>query len=251
MGTSRRASAMRRGTPHGTDLGFQEGRPAGATPALPLGRTGVPPLKRLVLLLAVGVLPAGCSGPDTDDDPALASALLRAPSVASHAGLVGADSVTTRARRILAGLQGDMPFHISADGGRALVYAQNGLDLAIQDLATGELRPITESPEPAPPDYVWGECYGGRFSPDGERVVFWYSRLSTTHVSHPEIRMVSTKGEAGLGEILIPLMPGGWGQPLRWSPDGTWILTWREAEDGRQQLMLVPAAGGEPRLLRG
>jgi len=208
-------------------------------------------LKRLVLLLALGVLPAGCSGPDTDDDPALAAALLRASSVASQAGLVGADSVTTRTRRIGAGSRGEMPFHISADGRRALVYAQNGLDLAIQDLATGELRPITAVPEPVAPEYLSGVCSGGRFSPNGEQVAFLYSGFSMTQSFHPELRVVRTEDKAGLGEVLVPMMaPGRWSETLRWSPDGTWILMWWEAEDGRQQLMLVPAAGGEPRLLR-
>jgi len=242
---------LREESSHGTDLAFRGDGPAGDPPGLPLGRTGDPALKRLILLLVVCVPLVGCSGPDPDDDPALAAALLPVPYAAVQAGLVGADSVTTRTRRILAGARGDMPFDISADGRRALVYAQNGLDLAIQDLATGELRPITASPEPVAPDYSWGVCYGGRFSPDGEHVAFLYSGFSITQSFHPELRVVSTEGEAGLGEVLVPMTPPGrWSETLRWSPDGTWILTWREAEDGRQQLMLVPVAGGEPRLLR-
>ncbi len=196
------------------------------------------------------VVPGGCSGPDPHDDPALAAAFLPAPAVAIYGGLVGADSVTTRTRRILAGAEWEMPFDISADGRRTLVSAPGTNDLAIQDLATGELRPITASPEPVAPEYVWGYCYSGRFSPDEGQVAFLYSRFSAGQSFYPELRVVSTEGEAGLGEVLIPMMPPGrWSETLRWSPDGQWILMWREADDGRQQLVLVPAAGGEPRVL--
>jgi len=251
MRKSRQASALRQGTPHGTDPAFRENGPAGAPPGLPLGRTGDPALKRLILLLAVGVVPVGCAGPDPDDDPALAAALLPVSYAAVQAGLLGAHSVTTRTRRIHAGAQWEMPFHISADGRRVLRYHPGTLDLAIQDLATGEFRPITAIPEPVAPDYLGGGCYGGRFSPDEEWVAFWYARVGPTHSSYPELRVVSTEGEAGLGEVLVPMTPPGrWSGTLRWSPDGKWILTWREAEDGRQQLMLVPVSGGEPRLLR-
>lgn len=232
----------------GTDLAIQKNGAAGSTPV----RTGDPALKRLVLLLAVCVVPGGCSGPDPHDDPALAAAFLPAPAVAAFAGLVGADSVTTRTRRISAGPEWELPSHISADGRRALVIdpEPHGNDLAIRNLATGELRPITAIPEPVAPEYLWGVCYGARFSPDEERVAFWYERVSASRPYYPELRVVRTDGEPGLGEVLIPMMPGGWGQPLRWSPDGRWILTWHQAEDGTQQLVLVPTAGGAPRVLK-
>jgi len=205
----------------------------------------------LILLLVVCALPAGCSGPYPDDDPALAAALLPVSHAAVQAGLVGADSVTTRTRRIRAGARWEMPLHFSADGRRALHRDWSGHDLVIRDLATGELRPITAMAETVGPEYASGSFYGGRFSPDEEWVAFWYARLSSGPVSYPELRVVSTEGEAGLGEVLVPMTPPGrWSETLRWSPDGTWLLTWREAEDGRQQLMLVPVAGGEPRLLK-
>jgi Tol biopolymer transport system component len=207
-------------------------------------------LKRLVLLLAVCVVPGGCSGPDPHDDPTLAAAFLPAPAVAAFAGLVGTDSVTTRTRRISAGPEGELPSHISADGRRVLVYDPGTSDLAVRDLATGELRSVTAIPEPAAPEYLIGVCSGGRFSPDEERVAFWYSRYSAGRsYYHPELRVVRTDGEPGLGEVL-PMMPGGGLGALRWSPDGRWILTWHQAEDGRQQLVLVPAAGGAPRVLK-
>jgi Tol biopolymer transport system component len=208
-------------------------------------------LKRLVLLLAVCVVPGGCSSPDPHDDPTLAAAFLSVPSAAAYAGLVGTDSVTTRTWRISAGAEWELPFDISADGRRALVIdpEPHGNDLAIQDLATGELRTVMAIADLATPEYPWGVWYGARFSPDGERVAFWYSHYSASRVNYPELRVVRTDGEPALDEVLGPMMPGGWGQPLRWSPDGTWILTWREEEDGRQQLVLVPAAGGEPRVL--
>ena len=166
-------------------------------------------------MLALGVLPAGCSRPDTDEDPALVAGPLPAPSVAAYGGLVGADSVPTRTRRVLAGSEGGLPSHISADGRRALIYAPGTNDLAIQDLATGEFRTIAAIPEPVASEDEWGQWYGAHFSPDGEWVAFWYQRHGQFHSFYPELRVVGTVGEAGVGEVLVPVAPGAWWSSLR------------------------------------
>lgn len=74
------------------------------------------------------------------------------------------------------------------------------------------------------------------FSPDGSRIAFWRSgALEVINVD-------------GTSLVRVTQHDGARGAPV-WSPDGQWLLFNTVAEAGLGDVWLVPAAGGEPRLV--
>jgi Tol biopolymer transport system component len=173
---------------------------------------------------------------------------LSAAQPAPLAGLMASDTVTTTTRRLLSGPEA-WASDVSADGGRVLTTDLPATgNLAIRDLATGQLQPITGNPQDAVVAYGWG--FGGRYSPDERQVAFWWERFDPPDYHSVELRVAAVDGQPHDIRTLYTLPRGSAVSVLDWSPDGAWLLSARRAADGTQQLILVPAAGGEPRVLK-
>jgi serine/threonine protein kinase len=81
-----------------------------------------------------------------------------------------------------------------------------------------------------------------QFSPDGNRIVFKSNRLGK------DSQIWTANADGTNATPLADGMQGVGGSP-RFSPDGRWIAYDGQAEDGRQSVYVVDAAGGQSRLL--
>ncbi len=202
-------------------------------------------MKALITFLLSALILAGCDG-FPRDIPAGERLALRAggPSDAL-AGVVAKDSVTAETRRLL-DLTGDPVGmdHVSSDGRWAVGTDWDTGDITIRDLEGGEIQNLTRVEDPWGPRFEFG--MSGLISPDGAQVVFtWYE----SGYDRATLRVASLDGEEPEVEpFYVP--SGGWPMPLDWSPDGEFLLVSHHAEDGTHELLIVPADGGEPRLLR-
>ncbi len=127
----------------------------------------------------------------------------------------------------------------SPDGGR-LIYvldAKGGevYDIALCDLSTGEQRNLTPgTPDSLQPNLAW--------SPDGTQIAFLSDRGG-----HFDCYVMAVDG--GPVRRVLALDHPQW--DVRWSPDGRWLAVVAETSGQDYDTFLVPAAGGEPRVLAG
>jgi len=154
------------------------------------------------------------------------AALGRAAAAANGRALV--------VRRVWAGRNIDVMGAASADGRYLTFVDWDTGNLAVHDLATGEIRALTnkrvysDSPEFA---------MDSTFSPDSKQVAYiWFNKEFFY-----EMRLIGVDGSHA--RTLYSNKERGWAQPYAWSADGKQIL----ARLGKKNLALVSVADGSAR----
>lgn len=115
--------------------------------------------------------------------------------------------------------------------------------LQVYDLESRKLRPVTAG------DYSESEA---AWSPDGREIVFVSNREADPDVSYrTDIWRIASNGAGDLATPLRVTDDEHTKQAPAWSPDGK-SIAYIDAEDGvygLQHIAIVPATGGEPRIL--
>jgi Tol biopolymer transport system component len=186
-------------------------------------------------LTACDILPGSAAG----GTEATMAAVARSAGVS---GLAATDTVTTVTRRLE---EETTASDVSRDGRRLVIADWETGRVVIRDLDTGDVRPVTGTN----PYYGNGWGFMGRLSPEEGRVAFWWQGFGGD--APPYGLKVATLDDPTGAPLTVYTPPAG-SMPTRaeWSPDGQWLLTSRRAEDGAQQLIRVPASGGEPQVLQ-
>ena len=124
---------------------------------------------------------------------------------------------------------------ISADGRWLSFTEQKRGDLAIRNLATGEVRRLTSNT-----DEEWKTfAEDSILSTDGRRAVYaWYTLSSNSY----DLRTVSTVGVAQEPRIIYRNPDQRYMQPVGWLRDGS-VLTYNTARDRTHQIASVRADG--------
>lgn len=166
-----------------------------------------------------------------DQPEIVAQAKARLSSLAQPAAGRAATSMV--ARQIWTGPEVDLEGKPSADG-RYLTYVDwtstaSG-NLAIRDLATGENRRFTNSPD-------MGEGYAEYpvLSPDGKLIAYTWDG---------SVRVMGIDGSRP--RVLMPRVPGKYPFDLAWSPDGTLVAAGitDHGGDRTSQIVLISVAAG-------
>ena len=171
-----------------------------------------------------------------DQADVAAEARTRLAALAGGGGASGRSTLAVRRVRT-----GDIQGQVSPDG-RFLSFTdwEEGGNLAIYDVATGETRLLTETGSLSTSA---GFAEYSVPSPDGRSVA--YAWLGTTY----DLRVVGLDGSKPR-----ILRPGGDGvvhqYPLAWSPDGRHLLAEVMKADGTLDMMLVAVADGSAKLLK-
>jgi Tol biopolymer transport system component len=111
-------------------------------------------------------------------------------------------------------------------------------DIALRDLQTGTLRPLTG--HRAGKEFA----YFSAIAPDSSRIAYaWFN-----DAGFYELRLVSTQG--GTPRVLYRNEEAGFVQPADWTPDGKSILTLFFRKDNTSQIALVSAQDGTVRVLK-
>lgn len=128
------------------------------------------------------------------------------------------------------------------DAGQGYLTARPSDHLYLYDLTTRELRQLTRG------EYSESEA---EFSPDGRTIVFVSNRQGDPDASYrTDLWAVAVDGRAAPRRLThgddVKSRP-------QWSPDGRWIayVTAVDGVYGIERLAVIPAAGGEPRVLTG
>jgi len=116
-------------------------------------------------------------------------------------------------------------------------------DLRIWQPATGERQQVTRIPvvPGAPPPRM--SAAESAMSSDGRRVVYAWSEAGVT-----DLRVADADG-SGIRRIL-PLEAADRPEPIEWSRNGEYVLSWLMQKSGRADLALVPTRGGAPRIVQ-
>ncbi len=169
----------------------------------------------------------------------IALALMMAGSATRVGALAGAaDSIVTR--QVWTGADGVFDNAPSPDG-KYMAYAdwESG-NLVVRDLQAETSRMLTKEGDMGQePQY----SYASKWSPDGKRLVYnWYRQsgeeLRIVSLDDPRPRMLFR--EDGLS----------WAGPLDWSPNGQQILAGISRTGQPAQLVLIPAEGSAPRVVK-
>jgi len=120
--------------------------------------------------------------------------------------------------------------------GAYLTFRSGSEDLAIRDLATGQIRQLTKHQS------VWQSAYSSVPSPDGKQVAYSWDQeglweLRVIGVDGTEPRVLYSDAEVSA-------------YPTDWSPDGKSILTVFKRRDGTSRMALVSARDASVRPLR-
>ena len=122
--------------------------------------------------------------------------------------------------------------------GRWLSYVDHG-DLALRELTSGRTVVITKRANGSKEF-----AYFSTISPDSRRIAYaWFNELGFY-----ELRVVDLDG--GEPRILYRNEETGFVQPCAWSADGSQILTLLFRKDNISQIVMQPAAGGLPKVLK-
>jgi Tol biopolymer transport system component len=112
--------------------------------------------------------------------------------------------------------------------------------LGVRDLAGGSWRAIAARPAGSREF-----AYFSVFSRDGRSIAYaWFNDQGFY-----DLRVAASTGE-GAPRIVYRNENAGFVQPCAWTPDGKQILTLLFRRDNISQIVLAPAAGGPPRILR-
>jgi Tol biopolymer transport system component len=143
-------------------------------------------------------------------------------------------------------------WNVSADGRYAGATDYETGNAAVVELSTGKNWNIT--------DYgKWNNEKGfidqGAISRDGKQMAFWHYHDGAWR---GEVRVAGADGKNArtLYRAKEPEKKTEWGVPTDWSPDGKWIVVRLERgknqslSEGVTDFVLLPAAGGEPRVVK-
>ncbi len=129
-------------------------------------------------------------------------------------------------------------------------------DLAIRDLVTGEMHHLTDKgPWSKSNDFAVGSV----FSPDGRQLAYtWYafdfSNARRGGAVKSEIQLRVMDVESRQTRVLFPSAQTcnacGYTQPTDWTRDQQFIVATGTSDDGTARIMLVPTAGGPPRIVK-
>ncbi len=126
----------------------------------------------------------------------------------------------------------------SADGKWISCVDPESGDLAVREAESGKLKRLTRK------GTAKEFAYFSAISRDSARVAYaWFN-----DEGFYDLRVVPIGG--GEPKVLFRSEEAGFVQPTSWSPDGQWILTLFFRKDNISQIALVPAAGGEIRVLK-
>jgi len=143
-------------------------------------------------------------------------------------------------------------WNFSADGRWAGATDYDTGNAAVVNLSTGITQNVT--------DYGnWNNEKGfvdqGAISRDGKQMAFWHYKNNATQMSLRVVN-VQSKTERTLYRAKGANGEEEWGIPTDWSPDGTQIVMQIETrfgktlQEGVTEFVMVPAAGGEPRVIK-
>jgi Tol biopolymer transport system component len=126
----------------------------------------------------------------------------------------------------------------SPDGSRIAVSLERegNADLAIVDVATGELREIVQSPDPD---------LHPAWSADGQRLL--YTRYARDADGAQTLRLFERDLRPGGADM--PLLRGAQGSYGSRSPDAGWVLFWHFAQEGNAEIAVARSDGSELRNL--
>lgn len=142
-------------------------------------------------------------------------------------------------------------WNVSADGRYAGATDYETANAAVVDLATGKSWNITDYGKV---DDEKGDVDQGVISRDGKQMAFWHYHSSA---GRGEVRVVGVDGK-NERTLYRPKesekLWAEWGIPTDWSPDGKWIVVQIQRGggpgEGVTDFVLLPAAGGEPRVVK-
>ncbi len=143
------------------------------------------------------------------------------------------------ARRIWAGEI--WSFGITPDGRQAITEDDETGDVKILDFGTGDSRRLTNNHAPYEPGYG----FAAKVAPDGNNVVYTWWDVSRSSTYELEVMNLATKERRTIEGSVSAYI-----HPADWSPDQQTILAYRRIDDGTSQIVLVPVAGGEVRVIR-
>jgi Tol biopolymer transport system component len=165
----------------------------------------------------------------------VAHAHARLAALAANAGSSGASLAATR---VWSGM--DVSGKVSPNGRFvSFTHWSAGGNLAIRDVASGEIRQLTANSDPS-------DAYAEYSvpSPDSRSIAYGWSHatydLCLVGLDGSKPRTLRVSGNGVSRQF-----------PLAWSPDGTQLLTEFVNTDGTRDLMLVAVDDGSTRLLKG
>lgn len=143
-------------------------------------------------------------------------------------------------------------WNMSADGRYAGATDYSTFNAAVIDLVTGKSWNVTDYSNPSRPKSYIDQT---AISRDGKQIAFWHYEYGA---KEGQLRVVGADGknERTLYHAKGPDGSDEWGMPTDWSPDGSTILMQVEGGNrasltqGITRFLLVPAAGGAPRVLK-
>jgi Tol biopolymer transport system component len=139
-------------------------------------------------------------------------------------------------RRVWAGADVNVGGSLSPDGRYLSCVDWTTGALALRDLATGEMRRLTNEGSST-------ELSGSVISPDGKEVVYnWFNKDGS-----PDLRVVQVDGSA---PRVVYSDRGAFASPGDWSPDGKYILTSLFKEPSTFQIALISVGDGSVRVLK-
>lgn len=133
--------------------------------------------------------------------------------------------------------------HFKEDAGDGYLTERPSDHLYVYDIDSEQLAPITSG------GYAESD---GAWSPDGRQVVFVSNRGEEPDAEYRnDLWLVSAEPDAARRPLIRLTDDERVKRSPAWSPDGEWIAYLSAADGvyGLEHLTLVPAAGGEPRLL--
>jgi len=116
-------------------------------------------------------------------------------------------------------------FRISPDDRQVLVQPLRDVNLSMWDATRGLPKRLTSGAGPPRTHPIW--------SPDGGTVVFWGGPASTIY----------RKPTAGTGDEEPVTDSPDRGLPTDWSGDGRWIIDYKQDQNGKYDLWIVPVTG--------
>ena len=150
-------------------------------------------------------------------------------------------------KHYMAAKVGDITGQVSLDGRYITFVDWSTGNLAVQELATGENRHLTQKGTWLDSDDY---ALGSRISSDSRSVAYaWYNR-GAQRDSEPEFYELRIVGIDGSGECLLYGEQAVDVRPLDWSPDGKRVLASLKPKDGPHQLVWVPLAGGDVQVVK-
>lgn len=157
------------------------------------------------------------------------------------------DSVQARPKHYYAALVGDITGQVSLDGRYITFVDWSTGNLAVHEIATGENRHLTQKGTWLDSDDY---ALGSRISSDSRSVAYAWCNREAQRDNEPDFYELRVVGIDGSGERLLYGEQAVDVRPLDWSPDGKRVLASLKPKDGPYQLVWVPLAAGDVRVVK-